>query len=82
MDIKQTGKFVSELRCERKMTQKDLAEQLNVTDKAISRWETGRGLPDADSMLALSVFFNVTIRCSHGKKIYPSMAGFHFIKTN
>ena len=61
MDIKQTGKLISELRCERKMTQKDLAEQLSVTDKAISRWETGRGLPDADSMIALSAFFDVTI---------------------
>ena len=61
MYIKQTGGIIQELRKERKMTQQDLAKELNVTDKAISRWETGRGLPDADSMLALSAFFGVTI---------------------
>ena len=49
MDIKQTGGFIQELRKERKMTQQDLAKELNVTDKAISRWETGRGLGIIDS---------------------------------
>ena len=61
MDLKQTGKFIAELRKERNMLQSDLASELHVTDKAVSRWETGRGLPDADSMLALSSFFDVTI---------------------
>ncbi|MBO4790944.1 MAG: helix-turn-helix transcriptional regulator [Clostridia bacterium] len=61
MDVRQTGSFIRELRKEKEMTQQDLAEKLNVTDKAISRWETGRGLPDADSMMALSSFFSVTI---------------------
>ena len=61
MDVRQTGRFIAQLRKERGLTQQDLAEQLNVTDKAVSRWETGRGLPDADSLLRLSLFFNVTI---------------------
>ena len=61
MELKQTGKFISELRKEKNLTQQELAEKLNVTDKAVSRWETGRGLPDADSMLSLSDFFGVTI---------------------
>ena len=61
MDIKQTGQFIAKLRKERDLTQQELAEALNVTDKAVSRWETGRGLPDAESMLALSAFFGVTI---------------------
>ena len=61
MDIRQTGRFIQELRKERNMTQKDLAKELKVSDKAVSRWETGRGLPDADSLIALSSFFSVSI---------------------
>lgn len=61
MELKQTGKFIAQLRKEKELTQQELAEKLNVTDKAVSRWETGRGLPDADSMLALSNLFGVTI---------------------
>ena len=45
MDQKQIGSFVSELRKEKNMTQKDLAEKLGVTDRAISKWENGRGMP-------------------------------------
>lgn len=41
MDPKKTGEFIALLRREQGMTQKDLAEKLNVSDKAISRWETG-----------------------------------------
>ena len=40
------GKFIAELRKEKKLTQKDLADKLGVTDKAISKWENGRGMPD------------------------------------
>ena len=41
MDPKKTGEFIALLRKDKGMTQKDLAEKLNVSDKAISRWETG-----------------------------------------
>lgn len=41
-----TGKTIKELREKRKITQKELAEKINVSDKAVSKWETGRGLPD------------------------------------
>ncbi|MGN0504645.1 MAG: helix-turn-helix domain-containing protein [Ruminococcus sp.] len=41
-----TGKAIKELREKRKITQKELAEKINVSDKAVSKWETGRGLPD------------------------------------
>lgn len=37
-----TGSFIAQLRKEHNLTQKELAEKINVTDKAISRWETGR----------------------------------------
>ena len=41
-----TGKTIKELREKRKITQKELAESINVSDKAVSKWETGKGLPD------------------------------------
>ena len=61
MNAQKCGKFIAELRKEKNLTQKDLATQLNVSDKAISRWETGKGFPDVDSLQALSKFFSVTI---------------------
>lgn len=61
MDITQCGTFIAALRKERGLTQKQLAEQLGVTDKAVSRWETGKGLPDADTLLRLSNCFDVTV---------------------
>ncbi len=41
-----TGKTIKELREKRKLTQKELAEIINVSDKTISKWETEKGLPD------------------------------------
>lgn len=55
------GAFLSQLRNEKGWTQRELAERLSVTDKAVSRWETGRGLPDVQSLKNLSRLFHVTI---------------------
>lgn len=41
-----TGKTIKELREKRRLTQKELAEKIGVSDKAVSKWETGKGLPD------------------------------------
>ena len=41
-----TGKTIKELREKRKMTQKELAEKISVSDKTVSKWETEKGLPD------------------------------------
>lgn len=46
MDNRRTGSFISSRRKELNMNQKQLAERLNVTDKAVSKWETGRSAPD------------------------------------
>ena len=46
MDQKEIGKFIAACRKEKKLTQTQLAEQLGVSDKSISRWETGRTMPD------------------------------------
>ncbi len=61
IDIGMCGAFIAALRKENQLTQKQLAARIGVSDKAISRWETGKGLPDAASMLALSECFGVTI---------------------
>lgn len=61
MTAQKCGKFIAKLRKEKKLTQKDLANEINVSDKAISRWETGKGFPDVDSLQTLSKFFDVTI---------------------
>ena len=44
MEAKKFGKFIAEIRKERKMTQADLAAEIHVTDKAVSRWERGLSL--------------------------------------
>ncbi len=61
MTSKDCGKFICNLRKEKNLTQKELSEKLNVSDKAISRWETGKGFPDVNSLLSLSEFFEVSV---------------------
>ena len=46
VDAEKFGAFVAQCRREKNWTQAELAAKLQVTDKAVSRWETGRGLPD------------------------------------
>jgi len=61
MTPEKCGVFIAELRKERNLTQKGLADKLNVSDKAISRWETGKGYPDVSSLVALSELFGVSV---------------------
>ena len=53
MDQIKIGKFIAECRKNKKMTQADLAEKLNITDRAVSKWENGRAMPDSSLMLDL-----------------------------
>lgn len=46
MNQEKIGKFILNLRKEKNMSQMDLAEKIGVTDRAISKWENGKGLPD------------------------------------
>ena len=55
------GKFVAELRKEKSMTQKQLADSLSVTDKAVSRWETGKNYPDIETLEILASVLGVTL---------------------
>ncbi len=61
MDLKKTGLFISRMRKEKSMTQKEMAERLSVTDKAVSRWETGKGFPDVSILKNLSEVLGVSI---------------------
>ncbi len=61
MDAYVTGCFLSELRKQKGMKQKEVAEAVQVSDKAVSRWETGRGIPDIDSLQRLSDFYEISI---------------------
>lgn len=61
MDTNKIGSFIKELRISRNMTQKELAEKINCTDKAISRWETGRGVPEVSLLMPLSKALGVSV---------------------
>ena len=61
MDQIKIGKFISKCRKEKKMTQAQLAEKLNITDRAVSKWETGRGMPDSSIMLELCNELGITV---------------------
>lgn len=61
MNPKDSGVFIALLRKENDLTQKELAQKINVSDKAVSRWETGKGYPDVNSLVALSELFNVSV---------------------
>lgn len=61
MDLKNTGKFIAELRKEKGYTQEQLGDKIGVTNKTISRWETGIYLPPADALLALGELFHVSV---------------------
>ena len=61
MDNLQFGAFVAQLRKERNLTQKELADALHVTDKAVSKWETGKGFPDVKLLEPLARALGVTL---------------------
>ncbi|MBP5579292.1 MAG: helix-turn-helix transcriptional regulator [Ruminococcus sp.] len=53
MDQVKIGKFISQMRKEKGLTQKQLAEELLISDKTVSKWETGKGMPEVSLMLPL-----------------------------
>ena len=61
MDPTLTGRFIAELRREKGWSQKELAERLTVTDKAVSRWETGKGFPDTSLLKPLGDALGVSV---------------------
>lgn len=61
MDNKIFGQFVAKLRTEKGLTQAKLAEQLHVTNKAVSKWETGKGFPDIQLLEPLAEALGITV---------------------
>ena len=61
MDQKKIGKFIAECRKKQNLTQMQLAELLGITDRAVSKWETGKALPDASLMLPLCEILKITV---------------------
>ncbi|MDD3428586.1 MAG: helix-turn-helix domain-containing protein [Oscillospiraceae bacterium] len=59
MDYTKVGNLILKLRTEKGMTQKQLAEQLHISDKTVSKWERGVGLPDVSLLTALSALLEV-----------------------
>ena len=63
MDQIKTGKFISTLRKERELTQIQLADIIGISDKTISKWERGAGLPDVSLMMPLCAALEISVTC-------------------
>lgn len=61
MDQVKIGVFLKELRKEKDLTQEDLAERLNVSNRTVSRWETGSNMPDIGMLAEIADFYGVSI---------------------
>lgn len=61
MDQIKIGKFIAENRKKKNLTQTQLAEKLNITDRAVSKWETGKSMPDTSIMLELCQELEISV---------------------
>ena len=61
MDQVKIGRFIAECRKNANLTQMQLAEKLNITDRAVSKWETGKSLPDSSIMLELCDVLKISV---------------------
>ena len=61
MDLVKIGKFIAEMRKKQGFTQKELADMLGVSDKTISKWETGRSMPDNTILLKLCQSLGISV---------------------
>ncbi|MBO4878708.1 MAG: helix-turn-helix transcriptional regulator [Clostridia bacterium] len=61
MDAKKTGQLICESRKQHGMSQKDLADILNITDKAVSKWERGISFPDISLLIPLSETLGISL---------------------
>ena len=61
MDQIKIGRFIAERRKMKNLTQAQLSEKLNITDRAVSKWENGRSLPDSSIMLELCEILDITV---------------------
>lgn len=73
MDQIKIGKFIAQMRKDQGLTQRQLAELLSISDKTVSKWECGKGLPEASLMLPLCDALHMTVNdLLTGEKVSPS----------
>ena len=78
-----TGKIIKELRERKKLTQIELADMISVSDKTVSKWETGKGLPDISLIEPLSKALNVSvIELMNGEYITNQNKSSNMLKSN
>lgn len=61
MEQEMIGKFIAACRKEKGLTQMQLAEKLNITNRAVSKWETGKSMPDVSLMLDLCDILGINV---------------------
>lgn len=61
MNQEKIGKFIAECRKEKNLTQSQLAEKLNISNRAVSKWETGKSMPDVSIMMELCGILGITV---------------------
>ena len=61
MDQSKIGRFIADTRKAKSLTQRQLADALSISDKTVSKWETGKGLPDVSLMLPLCGALDITV---------------------
>ena len=61
MDQIKIGKFIAAKRKENNLTQSQLAERLAITDRAVSKWESGANVPDISTLMELANFFDISM---------------------
>ena len=61
MDQVKIGRFIAECRKKQSLTQMQLAEKLNITDRAVSKWENGKAMPDSSIMLELCDVLRISV---------------------
>ena len=72
IDVRKTGKFIAQCRHEKNLTQKELGDRLNVTDRAVSKWENGRSFPDVNLIEEICRELDIEVsELLAGKKIEP-----------
>ena len=77
-----TGSMIKRLREEKKITQQQLADKMNVSAKTVSKWETGRGIPDISLIEPLAEALQISvIELFAGEDIVNTNKSFHMLKT-
>lgn len=78
MDQRKIGAYLKELRQNKKMTQQELAEKLGVSNRSVSRWETGATMPDFDLLIELARFYDIArlLKARYMMKLLKSLGDF------